>query len=119
MPQSSPTRIRPAQSSLPPSKPGSSTRKQAIVLSICLAAVTFLLYRHACDNGFINYDDPIYVTQNAHVLQGLTASSVAWGFTTFYCGNWHPLTWLSLCLDAQLFGPLQPWGYHLTDVLLH
>jgi tetratricopeptide (TPR) repeat protein len=90
-----------------------------IVLAICLGGGTSLLYRHACDNGFINYDDPMYVTQNAHVREGLTARAVAWSFTTPQGGNWHALTWLSLCLDAQLFGPLQPWGYHVTAVLLH
>ena len=33
-------------------------------------------------------------------------------------GNWHPLTMLSHMLDCQLFG-LQPWGHHLTSLLLH
>src|SRR5207248_6243560 len=33
-------------------------------------------------------------------------------------GNWHPLTWLSLQLDYELFG-LRPWGYHLSNLLLH
>jgi tetratricopeptide (TPR) repeat protein len=33
-------------------------------------------------------------------------------------GNWHPLTWLSLELDASLWG-LDPRGFHLTNVLLH
>ncbi|HNL39122.1 MAG TPA: hypothetical protein PKH43_08310, partial [Saprospiraceae bacterium] len=31
---------------------------------------------------------------------------------------WHPLTWLSLELDYELYG-LQPWGFHLTNLLLH
>ena len=33
-------------------------------------------------------------------------------------GYWHPLTLLSHMLDCQLFG-LNPWGHHLTSVLLH
>jgi tetratricopeptide (TPR) repeat protein len=32
--------------------------------------------------------------------------------------HWYPLTWLSLCLDRALWG-LEPFGYHLTAVLLH
>ena len=32
--------------------------------------------------------------------------------------NWHPLTVWSHMLDCQLFG-LNPWGHHLTSVLLH
>ena len=31
---------------------------------------------------------------------------------------WGPLTWTSYLLDFQLHG-LKPWGYHLTNVLLH
>jgi tetratricopeptide (TPR) repeat protein len=97
------------------SKPG----RQALLVALCLAGATFLLFRRACDNGFINYDDPLYVTRNDHVQRGLSLASVAWSFSTLYFVNWHPLTWLSLLLDAQLYGPGQPWGYHLTNVVLH
>jgi len=31
---------------------------------------------------------------------------------------WYPLTWISYMLDTQMYGP-DPWGYHLTNVLLH
>ncbi len=41
-----------------------------------------------------------------------------WAFQTGYAANWHPLTWLSLMLDAQLFGTGAA-GPHLTNVLLH
>ena len=39
-------------------------------------------------------------------------------FTHSLVGNWHPLTSISLMLDAQIFG-LNPGGYHFTNVLLH
>ena len=32
--------------------------------------------------------------------------------------SWNPLLWLSLGLDKAFFG-LEPFGYHLTNVLLH
>ena len=70
-----------------------------------------------CD--FVNFDDPDYFTTNPHVLSGLTAGNVAWAFTTGHTGNWHPLTWLSLMLDAEIFGPNNPAGPHLTNVLFH
>ena len=41
-----------------------------------------------------------------------------WAFRSGYAGNWHPVTWLSHMLDCQMFG-LNPWGHHLTNVLLH
>src|SRR6266571_2322041 len=32
--------------------------------------------------------------------------------------DWHPVTWLSLMLDSQLFG-VNPMGFHLVNVFLH
>ena len=49
---------------------------------------------------------------------GLTGPGVWWALTTTHASNWHPLTWLSLQLDYQLYG-LGAWGYHLTSLLLH
>ncbi|MCS7336624.1 MAG: tetratricopeptide repeat protein [Verrucomicrobiae bacterium] len=87
---------------------------------ICLAlcAVTVATYWPVKSYPFINYDDPQYVTENPHVRAGLTWQGVVWAFTTGHASNWHPLTWLSLMLDAELYGD---WagGFHLTNLLLH
>lgn len=69
-------------------------------------------------NGFINYDDDEYVTDNSHVRAGLTLANVGWAFTTMHESNWHPLTWLSHMLDCQLFG-LNPIGHHLVNLFIH
>jgi tetratricopeptide (TPR) repeat protein len=68
--------------------------------------------------GFINFDDTTYVTEHARILKGLSWENVSWALRTTYFSNWHPLTWLSYMLDAQLYG-LQAWGYHLTSLALH
>jgi hypothetical protein len=52
------------------------------------------------------------------VTSGLTLENVRWALRSDYAGNWHPVTWLSHMLDCQMFG-LNPWGHHLTSVLLH
>jgi tetratricopeptide (TPR) repeat protein len=70
------------------------------------------------DFGFVNYDDPDYVTNNPHVQQGLTADGAAWAFTSGEAANWFPLTRLSHMLDVQLFGMAAGW-HHFTNVLLH
>jgi Flp pilus assembly protein TadD len=71
------------------------------------------------DNGFVNYDDDLYVTANSHVQAGLTGKSLWWALTTTdYFPSWNPLTWASLQLDHQLNG-LDARGYHLTNLLLH
>ncbi len=68
--------------------------------------------------GFVSFDDNQYVYENPAVTRGLHSDSVAWAFTHTLSANWHPLTTLSHMLDCQLYG-LQPWGHHLTNVLLH
>jgi tetratricopeptide (TPR) repeat protein len=78
-----------------------------------------LLYARSIGYPFINYDDPHYVFQNPHVQTGLTADNVRWALTTSHQSNWHPLTWLSLQLDATVYGGNAAWGYRLTNVVLH
>jgi tetratricopeptide (TPR) repeat protein len=67
---------------------------------------------------FVSIDDNVYVTSNVHVQSGLTARSLKWAFTTFDAEFWHPLTWLSLMADVQIFGG-RPFGFHFTNLLLH
>jgi protein O-mannosyl-transferase len=84
--------------------------------ALCLGALA--VWWPALRNGFINYDDGGYVVQNLHVHRGLSWETVQWAFGTTRNGNWHPLTWLSHCLDCQWHG-LNPAGHHLTSVLFH
>ena len=90
----------------------------ATTVSFLLAVMTFAVFARALGNGFVNFDDTTYVTRNPQVQAGLTWKGTAWAFTTTCAANWHPLTWLSLQLDQQLYG-LDPRGYHLTSVLIH
>ena len=88
------------------------------LIGLLLFLGTIALYYPALQNGFVNYDDPDYVTSNFHVQQGLTSRSVTWAFTSTTEANWHPLTWISHMLDVQLFG-LGPAGHHAQSVLWH
>lgn len=83
-----------------------------------IAAVTAAVYWPLLHNGFIDFDDDLYVTSNMIVRQGLTLKGFLWAFTTFHAANWHPLTWLSHMLDVELFG-LNPLGHHAVSLLLH
>ncbi|MGD0215512.1 MAG: tetratricopeptide repeat protein [Terriglobales bacterium] len=93
-------------------------RTAVALLGLLLFLSTLALYYPALQNGFVNYDDPAYVTSNVHVQQGLTARNLAWAFTSTADANWHPLTRISHMLDAQLFG-LAPTGHHAQSVLWH
>ena len=85
---------------------------------LLLVLVTIAVYAPVLHHAFVEWDDPAYVTENAHVRAGLSASGIAWAFRSTELANWHPLTWLSHMLDVSLFG-LAPWGHHLTSLLLH
>src|SRR5262249_22546656 len=91
---------------------------QEIGISLALVLATLIAYWPVFENQFVDYDDDLYVTANPQVQGGLTVASIRCAFSTTTAGNWHPLTWLSLQLDAQLFGP-RPWAFHLTNLLLH
>src|SRR5271154_696030 len=90
-----------------------------LFLAVLLALGTAAVYAPAMRNGFVNLDDPDYVTRNPHVLAGLTWSDVRWALGSSYpSSNWHPLTWISHMADVQLYGR-NPVGHHFTSVLLH
>ena len=95
-----------------------SSRKPFSAICLVLALGTLALYVPVLQNGFINFDDNGYITDNPHVNVGLTWSGVVWAFKSGYAANWHPLTWISHMLDCQLFG-LHPAGHHLVNLLLH
>src|SRR5271168_1715483 len=95
-----------------------SETRRTMLICVLLGAITAGAFWPVLDNGFVNYDDTAYVTENPRVLAGLTPASVVWAFSGAHFANWHPLTWLSHMLDAQLYG-LYAGGHHLTSLLLH
>jgi len=95
--------------------------KQKLIVYLALTVVTFVVFWQVNQYGFINFDDPAYVTQNSHIKSGLTQEGVCWAFSTIsikQTGLWNPLVWLSFMFDYQLHG-LNAGGYHLTNVILH
>src|SRR5262249_1184035 len=108
-----------------PMKRSQTARRPWYSSNIAIAAVLFFLtfaaYEHVTESGefdFVNFDDTTYVRDNEHVKNRLTGENVRWAFTTFASANCHPLTWLTLQLDAALYGS-SATGYHVTNVLLH
>src|SRR5690606_36146704 len=85
-----------------------------------LAMLTVAAFWQLKDCDFINYDDNNYVYENNTVQTGLNANSIVQAFSSELAkvGHWHPLTWLSLMLDYELFG-LNPQGFHLINLLSH
>jgi protein O-mannosyl-transferase len=89
-----------------------------LILPVLLLFATLLVYSPVWRFGLVIVDDPAYVSENPHILEGITLESVKWSWTTFHDSNWIPLTWLSLMLDTDLYGG-RVGGYHFTNTLLH
>ncbi len=96
----------------------SGSKRTRGLICLALALVTASVYWQVHGFGFVNFDDPDYVSDNPVVKHGLTFNGIIWAFTHFYASNWHPLTWISHMLDCQLFG-LNPTGPHVVNVLIH
>jgi tetratricopeptide (TPR) repeat protein len=88
------------------------------LLAAGLSVLTLVAFAEVRHFDFVSMDDYIYVTSNAHVLSGLSWSGIGWAFTTSDANFWHPLTWLSLMLDVQMFG-VNPGALHVTNLLFH
>ena len=88
--------------------------------AVCLFLVisTSIVYGQMLNHDFVYYDDHGYVADNSVVKAGLTVAGLTWSFSTMFEEFWHPLTWLSLMLDTQLFG-VNPGGYLFTNLVLH
>ena len=90
----------------------------SILVCLFLIITAVIVYGQTLGHDFVYFDDNRYVTENVHVKTGLSADNIKWAFSTLHLQFWHPLTWLSLMLDTQLFG-VNPSGYLFTNLLLH
>lgn len=92
--------------------------KRDIVIGIALSLAVIIIYWQVQEFKFIYYDDDAYVTEKVHVMSGLTWLGAKWAMSATEAGFWHPLTWLSLMLDRELFN-FNAGGFHWTNVILH
>ncbi len=99
-------------------KINTNPNRRILIVYIFLMVATLAVYWQLHQHSFIVYDDHIYVTENNYVQSGITLDGIRWAFVTTYGEFWHPLTWLSLMLDSQLYG-FNAGGFHLTNLILH
>ncbi len=81
---------------------------------IGILVLTFIVYLPSLGNGFTNWDDDVYVTENPLVARPHAVDVLM----TPLGGNYHPLTVLSLALNYRISG-YQPASYHWLNLLLH
>ena len=91
-----------------------------IIVCLILVISILAIYGKVRHYEFNNFDDNVYVSDNAVVRSGLNPASFRWSFSyTLKDGNyWHPLTWLSHMLDVSLYG-MDAGRHHLVNVFFH
>ena len=92
--------------------------KKPALLSLFLFGVVVWVFWPSLHCNFLFWDDSADVIYEPHVNTGLSWKNTAWAFCTLEHCNWYPLNWLSHMLDCEIYG-LDPWGHHLTSVLIH
>lgn len=92
-------------------------RTRRLLAAVGVAVLTGAVYLPVLRAGFVDWDDPEYVVEN-FAIRVLNLTLLKWAFSTFYEGNWDPLTWISHAVDYAVWG-LNPLGHHLTSVALH
>jgi len=92
--------------------------QEAVILALILVAVTLVVYWPVQSFDFVNFDDPIYVTRNPAVQNGVTWDGILWAFSAFHAANWHPLTWISHMIDFSLY-QFRAGGHHWSSLQIH
>ena len=82
-----------------------------------VALSTFLVFLPALQNDWVNWDDTENFLSNP-AYRGLGWAQLKWMWSTQMLRHYIPLSWMTLGLDYKIWG-MNPWGYHLTNVLLH
>lgn len=85
--------------------------------SVLLVAVfTWFTYQSSLWNGFVNYDDNLYIYENKDI-QSLSWNNVL-GFFSGNVGQYPPLTMIFFSLIYHLLGP-EPTSFHVISLVLH
>ncbi|MEK7250170.1 MAG: tetratricopeptide repeat protein [Bacteroidota bacterium] len=87
------------------------------LVCVFVAALTFVVFSPTLGYDFVNWDDNIYVYQNSR-LHPVTFENILWLFTHPYFRSWTPLSLFSHAIDVTLW-QFNPFGHHLTNVILH
>lgn len=82
-----------------------------------LVIAAFAAYIPSLGNDFVNWDDVVYIMNN-DMIKTLDIENLKKMFSSYFMGNYHPLTILSFAFDYSIFQVNAP-GYHLHNLVLH
>jgi len=87
------------------------------LLAALVCLVAFATFLPALAGDWVNWDDRENFLKN-EAYRGLGWPQLRWMLTATLMGHYIPLTWLSFGVNYAL-GGMDPWGYHLGNLLLH
>jgi Flp pilus assembly protein TadD len=90
-----------------PARPTRPERSTAVLAAVTVACAVAIGFRNSLGAGFV-FDDLVRITGSERHLDSFTRA----------LGDQRPLTQLTLVLNWRL-GGLDPWGYHLFNVVAH
>ncbi len=96
---------------------GRAERARSLASILIVSAAALAAMAPALTLGFTNFDDNLYVTQNAKIM-GLTPAHLWAMLRAPHEGQYGPLTLLSFALQYH-FSKLDPLPYHALNLLFH
>ena len=88
-----------------------------IIFIFLILIITLNSFYPSVKNNFVNWDDNLYVTENS-VIRSISLANLKNIFTSFFISHYQPVTIFSYLLEYHFF-KLNPFNYHLTNLLLH
>ncbi len=92
-------------------------RPKIIIMTGLIVATILVAFFPSTQNGFVNNDDQLYLTDNA-VIRNISWENIRKIFTSTHCLNYHPLALASYVFEYKLFGA-NPTVYHITNLAIH
>jgi len=87
------------------------------LLPAFIGLLSFVVFIPALSGEFLTWDDDVNLVSNTF-YRGLGLSQIRWAFSNVRMGHYIPVTWLGFSAN-YVAGGMNPWGYHLGNVILH
>ena len=94
-----------------------SERKRTTLCLLVVVALTLVVHSSVLRDDFVNIHDGQEVLQN-RFIRDIDSAKLKHIITKPIVESYRPLKTLSYALDYKIWG-LRPFGYHLTNLLLH
>ena len=92
-------------------------RMWTIISLFVIVTITCIIFSPVVGHDFVYWDDDKYIIDNPSI-HSLSMETTRQIFSSFFQGNYHPLTLLSFASEYHLFR-LNSHIYHITNLTLH